>query len=141
MCSHQETKCCSTSCTCPKEKPPTETCAPSAGEESTGTNPSRLAELTELYSGYATELRAHLQAVLEDLLRLQKLDSQSRQQGLFKDDGSAEILNLCLKKLLNASASATASGVAAQLLVDLAGRQKTSDSSCQCARMKGKSLG
>lgn len=117
-----------------------EKCVLIAEVELAETNHSPCLEGTGHFYGYATELRANLQAVMDDTLLVQlALPSQPREQWLVEPlhetlTGSLLLLQKCLRdvtKLVQLYQQEEAS----------AGQRQTAASQCQCARMKGKSLG
>ena len=143
MCCHQETECCSTTTSSQKEKPSTEKSVPLAGVDyqQIGAFPFHVG-MASCY-GFVTEiLVASEDAVREaaSLLAVEERLSLFLQEQP-SEGGLAEALRRSLLTLLSISQTATELEAALFRVVASVGTLTQTDSSCQCARMKGKSLG
>lgn len=136
-----ETKCCSGIATLQTEKQSTENSAPLVEVESVETDRSLLATEMARFSGFATAILANLQEAQDDLLLAQLVAPVFPQVERSLAVGLQEILTLCLSRLGRCSQLVTALTLLSQQKAASAGQQQTVTSQCQCAAMKGKSLG
>lgn len=141
MCSHQETKRCSTTPTLEKAKQLMEEHVRHVEEVSRVTVHSQYPERMVCFSGFATAILADLQAAQDDLLLAQLVTPVFPQVERSLAVGLQEILTLCQSRLGRCSQLVTALTRLSQQEAASAGQQQTVASQCQCAAMKGKSLG
>ena len=138
--SHQGSKCCSTTPCLPTEKQLTEKSARLAEAELAETDHSQLANTMARCYGYATELLVTLEAVLS-LEEAIKQDQQLCKAGLCSVESLAGKLRDYLKARNRIYQIAMESHQLLWQGAGLAGQKQSNVSQCQCARMKGKSLG